>query len=458
MIRYNIFTFFPKCIFLQFRRAANIYFLAICILTNLSFSPKNPISMMGTFAFIIFCSLVKECYEDLNRFNSDQEMNRKQAWILNPFSKKFEQKNCEEILVGDIIKININEDISSDILLIRSSFDTGLCFVDTMNLDGETNLKEKLCPADTRKFSDNQVWNMSGEITCEKPNENLEKLDLSVIFENISNKKSILCGTKQILLKGSKLKNTEIVYGIVIYTGHSTKIMKNAKNPPNKESNIMKVMNKLLYSVFIFELLLCVIYSILFVIWQKNTGQYLEYIKLYDSNFNKIAKSYDFGSFFIEILTFIVSYSHLIPISLYVALEIVKIAQSQLIYYDSKMEDPITNLPANARTSDLIEELGQVEFIFSDKTGTLTRNEMEFRKCFVNFKIYGDKGFELQSKNYHTINGDDTAFQYLMSDKIEDLKDKNALNDFFSVCAICHSAYIESSKGTINYQVFIINY
>ena len=66
----------------------------------------------------------------------------------------------------------------------------------------------------------------------------------------------------------------------------------------------------------------------------------------------------------------------LIPISLYVALEIVKMIQSLLIFYDDKMIDPITGKTAVARTSDLIEELGQVEFIFSDKTGTLTKNRM----------------------------------------------------------------------------------
>jgi magnesium-transporting ATPase (P-type) len=397
--------------------------------------------------------MVKEFFEDIRRYTSDQEINSKKAFILNHNTYSFEEKYWEEILVGDITKVNQNEDISSDILLIRSSLDTGLCFVDTMNLDGETNLKEKLCPADTRKLKETEILKMKGEISCEKPNENLEKIDLSILFNNIATDKSILCGTKQLLLKGSKLKNTEFIYGIVIYTGHETKIMKNAKNPPMKQSNIMIIMNKLLYSVFIFQLLLCFFFSILFVIWQKSTGQYLDYLKKYDDNFNKISKSSNFGSFLIEILTFCVAYSHLIPISLYVALEIVKICQSLLIYFDVKMEDPNTNIPATARTSDLIEELGQVEFVFSDKTGTLTRNEMEFRKCSVNFTIYGDKGKEAESKSLYTLNGDPTAYNNLISNEVQHIKDKDALINFFSVCAICHSAYIDSSKGNANYQV-----
>ena len=64
--------------------------------------------------------------------------------------------------------------------------------------------------------------------------------------------------------------------------------------------------------------------------------------------------------------------------------------QSLVIAYDYKMYDFNAQKSAIARTSDLIEELGQVEFIFSDKTGTLTQNEMVFRKCGINNKIYGE--------------------------------------------------------------------
>jgi phospholipid-transporting ATPase len=398
--------------------------------------------------------MIKELFEDLRRYKSDQEINHKKALILNPSSIKFEEKNWEDINVGDVTKVIKNDDISSDILLIRSSFDTGLCFVDTMNLDGETNLKEKLCPGETRKIKEDIILNMKGEVLCEKPNENLEKIDLSLTFLNMEIAKSILCGTKQLLLKGSKLMNTEYIYGIVVYTGHETKIMKNAKSPPMKQSSIMIMMNKLLYSVLAFQLLLCTVFSIFFLFWQNKTGHKLDYLKKYDSNFVKSSKSADFAGFILEILTFIVAYSHLIPISLYVALEFVKIAQSLLIYYDINMEDSITKVPAIARTSDLIEELGQVEFVFSDKTGTLTRNEMEFRKCSINYKIYGEKVNDSDSKKEFTLNGDATPYEYMISnDPIFEL-DKEALYNFFSVCAICHSAYIDNSKGNIVYQVF----
>jgi P-type E1-E2 ATPase len=94
-------------------------------------------------------------------------------------------------------------------------------------------------------------------------------------------------------------------------------------------------------------------------------------------------------TFVIKFLTFMVAYSPLIPISLYVAMGVVKMFQGSFITYDDQIYDYDLEKASIARTSDLIEELGQVEFIFSDKTGTLTQNLMEFRKCCINSKVYG---------------------------------------------------------------------
>jgi magnesium-transporting ATPase (P-type) len=177
----------------------------------------------------------------------------------------------------------------------------------------------------------------------------------------------------------------------VVYTGLNTKIFQNSKTPPIKVSNVMRLMNHLLYSLFLFQLILCLFFSILFIIWQNANNKNISYLEKYNPETNIREKlTTSFGDLFLKFFTFLVAYSHLIPISLYVALEIVKLIQSILIFYDEKCVDPVSKKPAVARTSDLIEELGQVEFIFSDKTGTLTKNEMEFRKCYINNTIYGE--------------------------------------------------------------------
>lgn len=97
-----------------------------------------------------------------------------------------------------------------------------------------------------------------------------------------------------------------------------------------------------------------------------------------------------FGSYIVQYLTFLVAYSHLIPISLYVALELLKLMQATLMKWDQDMYYAPMEKYANVKASDLVEEIGQVEMIFSDKTGTLTANEMEFKKCSINLKVYGE--------------------------------------------------------------------
>jgi len=128
-----------------------------------------------------------------------------------------------------------------------------------------------------------------------------------------------------------------------------------------------------------------------------------------------------------------------------------------LIFYDAKIIDPNTNNAAQARTSDLIEEMGQVEFIFSDKTGTLTKNEMEFRKCFINYKVYGDSAANEDHKAKFTVNGDPTAFRVLSSDNSQgDLQDKIMIEQFFTSLAVCHSAFVEQKNKVKDFQVYYI--
>jgi P-type E1-E2 ATPase len=123
----------------------------------------------------------------------------------------------------------------------------------------------------------------------------------------------------------------------------------------------------------------------------------------------------------IRFWSFTVLYHNIIPISLYVSMEVVKVFHALFINNDLEMYDPLTDTPANARTSNLSEELGQVlmtlfgfahcpqiDHIFSDKTGTLTQNVMEFFKCSFNGVSYGT-GLSDIAKNQLILSGKDAT-------------------------------------------------
>lgn len=249
-----------------------------------------------------------------------------------------------------------------------------IVYISTMNLDGETNLKEKIIP-----YEQLNLDQISGTIDCDKPNEYLDSWDGNV---TIGDGASMNCNIKNVLLRGCTLKNTDYVYGIVLYVGNDTKIMQNSKKPKRKLSNLMLMMNRILYSVFAFQLLLVVVFASLSLAWTSaNAGEHI-YLNLA----NKVGGT----TFVLQFFTFWVAYSHMIPISLYVIIELLKLGQAKLIACDVKLY--YEGEYALCRNSDLIEEMGQIEFIFSDKTGTLTQNKMEFKRISVDGVVYGKTG------------------------------------------------------------------
>lgn len=238
-----------------------------------------------------------------------------------------------------------------------------------MNLDGETNLKDRelaLSTIDTKILK-----NFSGGILCDPPDSSLDKWEGKISSTFIDREQP--CNIKNLLLRGVTLKNTDYAYGIAIYVGNDTKIMMNSKKPPQKVTNLMRMINQMLYSVFGLQFLIILAFTTLSIMWQKETAYLTPYLDIQD----KITVKTVIFRFF----TYQVAYSHMIPISLYVMIEMAKLCLAKIINNDVKMFFVEDNGWALCRNTDLIEELGQVEFVFSDKTGTLTQNKMEFKKC-----------------------------------------------------------------------------
>lgn len=140
-----------------------------------------------------------------------------------------------------------------------------------------------------------------------------------------------------------------------------------------------------------------------------------------------------------NLLTFIILYNNLIPISLQVTLELVRFLQAIFINFDVEMYHEETDTPAMARTSNLNEELGMVKYIFSDKTGTLTQNVMVFKKCSI-------------ARNIYSV--EDTPEQSLLVQNIlTKHKTLPILEEFLTLLAVCHTVIPEKSEdGQITYH------
>ncbi|KAL1829296.1 hypothetical protein ACET3Z_007708 [Daucus carota] len=388
--KYNVITFIPKAIFEQFRRVANVYFLLAAILSLTPVTPFLPVSMISPLAFVVGLSMAKEAMEDWRRFVQDMKVNLRKA-ITHKGNGEFSCKPWLKIQVGDVVKVEKDQFFPADLFFLSSSYEDGICYVETMNLDGETNLKVKRALEVTLPLNDDDSFkNFTGTIRCEDPNPNLYTFVGNLELNN----QVYPLDPSQILLRDSKLRNTSYVYGVVIFTGHDSKVMQNATKSPSKRSRIEKQMDKIIYILFTLLVFISVISSIGFAVKTKKQMPDWWYLPpddghLYDPSHANLSGFY-------HLITALILYGYLIPISLYVSIELVKVLQAKFINKDIHMYDEETGTPAQARTSNLNEELGQVDTILSDKTGTLTCNQMDFIKCSIAGTAYGLSASEVE--------------------------------------------------------------
>ncbi|WOG89612.1 hypothetical protein DCAR_0208850 [Daucus carota subsp. sativus] len=390
--KYNALTFLPIALFEQFNRVANIYFLIAAILSVTPYGPYNPISAIAPLAFVVGLSMVKELLEDWQRMLQDWKVNMRPALVYNA-NGSFETQPWKKIKVGDVVKVEKDTFFPADLLLLSSNYDDGICYVETMNLDGETNLKVKRAMDVTLDLdNDASFQDFKATIKCEDPNPSLYTFVGNFEYD----KKIYPIDPSQILLRDSKLRNTSYVYGVVIFTGHDTKVMQNSTRSPSKRSRIERKMDKIIYILFSVLVVVSLVSSSGFAYMTKYKMPDWWYLHAPD---NKDLYNPDKPtvSGFYHLITALILYGYLIPISLYVSIEIVKVLQASFINQDMHMYHEETETPALARTSNLNEELGQVDTILSDKTGTLTCNQMDFLKCSIAGIPYGQGASEVEA-------------------------------------------------------------
>lgn len=137
--------------------------------------------------------------------------------------------------------------------LLRSSDTKSICYVETKNLDGETNLKTKYVQKNIKgMFQNDASFNkLSGEINCEKPNNNIHTFEgmLSINGERHS------LNNDNLLLRGMSIRNTEYVIGITVFQGHDTKVFQNNANAKYKFSQLEVLTNFSILVVFLLQIL-----------------------------------------------------------------------------------------------------------------------------------------------------------------------------------------------------------
>nr|XP_023400931.1 phospholipid-transporting ATPase FetA-like [Loxodonta africana]XP_023400932.1 phospholipid-transporting ATPase FetA-like [Loxodonta africana] len=184
---------------------------------------------------------VKDAIDDLKRHQNDTQVNNRPVLLL--VNGKVEKDRWMNVQVGDIIKLENNHPVTADVLLLSSSEPCSLTYIETAELDGETNLKVKQAISVTSNMEDNLelLSAFDGKVNCEPPNNKLDKFTGILTYKG----NKYLLDHDKLLLRGCTIRNTDWCYGLVIYTGPDTKLMQNSGKSTFKRTHIDHLMNVL---------------------------------------------------------------------------------------------------------------------------------------------------------------------------------------------------------------------
>lgn len=354
--KYTALTIIPYVLFNQFKFFSNLFFLLIAV--SQFFEPLRVgflFTYVGPLSIVLFITLTKEAVDDFKRYRRDIDVNSAKFVRYKGENSK-ESIPASDIRVGDMIEVSHNERIPADMLLIYTTDQAGTIFLRTDQLDGETDWKLRkpiqLCQ---KSFKD---LNKPGEFkfVIEEPHKAIYE------FKGLASKGTM---KESLSLENTMWANTVLAshqaIGVVIYVGPETRSQLNSSLPVTKFGKLeqeINTMNKLLF-------------GFMFV-----SAVFIDVLKEFEGSFEQNL---------ITIFRFILLLSSIIPISLRVNLDFAK-----LIYAHRITNDPL--IPGTiARNSNIPEELGRIQYLFTDKTGTLTQNEMVFKQIAFEFGAFNEE-------------------------------------------------------------------
>ncbi|CAH6779279.1 Atp8b3 [Phodopus roborovskii] len=245
--KYNFFSFLPLNLFEQFHRMSNLYFLLIIILQSIPEISTLPwFTIFAPLVCLLVIRATRDLVDDIGRHRSDKIINNRPCQILR--GKSFLWKKWKDLCVGDVVCLAKDSIVPADMLLLASTEPSSLCYVETADIDGETNLKFKqaLMVTHHELTSPKKMASFQGTVICEEPNSRMHHFVGSLEWN--SSKYPLDIGN--LLLRGCKIRNTDTCYGLVIYAGLDTKIMKNCGKIHLKRTKLDLLMNKLVILIF----------------------------------------------------------------------------------------------------------------------------------------------------------------------------------------------------------------
>ncbi|GES79650.1 aminophospholipid-transporting P-type ATPase [Rhizophagus clarus] len=428
--KYNIITFFPLVFYQQFHIFINLYFLLVALS---QFIPPLKIGYIityfGPLCFVIIVTMGKEAYDDWKRYKRDQENNSQKYQIMTRNGIKLVPSS--KIRVGDLIIINKDQRIPADLILLRTTETSGACFIRTDQLDGETDWKLRLAVPYCQKLpSDESLLDVDAEIYADSPQKDIHNFvgNFSKVFaEDIVPQVEALNVENTLWMNTVLASGTAI--GFVIYTGKDTRAVMNTSHPETKVGLLDQEINRLSKILFLVTLLLSLLL---------------------------IALNGFRGLWYIYLFRFLILFSSIIPIGLRVNLDMGKTVYAYQIMNDKEIPDTIV------RTSTIPEELGRIDYLLSDKTGTLTKNDMELKKLHMGTMAYNidtmdeisnqlDAAFGKQGKDIHPQRASRTTSTIMVGKSRRDMSSR--IKDIVFALALCHNVTpVIDSDSEVTYQ------
>ncbi len=471
--RYEWYSFLPMFLGMEFNpqyKISNVYFLCIAIMQLIPAITNTfgiPI-MLAPLSIIVVIDMIFAITEDVTRHKADAAANAAPTRKLDRENQIWRLCQWWQLDIGDIVLMRNLEDVPADMIILgvheaHAPVYSGCCYVETKSLDGETNLKvrSQIKPLLGKMRTSRDAASLVGNVTMEHPNKTIDQFSGTIKVTQANSCPSFLepVGHENLLLRGTVVRNTKWVFGLVVNTGHDTKVMMAMTKRVDKSSQLNARITEEIKGIAMLLVVCCLVGALGGTIFNaiNNPNNNFWYL---DEDFSTVGSLIEF--FFIQFFYLFLLLYGFIPISLYVTQNFVRFFQAMFMNMDLDMYHEETDTPARVRTMNLNEDLGQISHVFSDKTGTLTENVMDFRKCVIAGKPYGmgtseigaaanrsagrkeasavEKEVEQKSKEFrapHVNFYDPKIFADMHND--ENVEQASAIMEFFRVLALCHT-------------------